>query len=48
VSEGDAVAIGNSGSIDTSALEFVDECPIMIGSHGGPAAVLDLGVENDY
>ena len=46
--EGDGVAIGNSGSIDTSTLELVDECLIMIGTHGGPAPVLDLGVENGY
>ena len=46
--EGYGVAIGNSGSINASTLELVDECLIMIGTHGGPAAVLDLGVENGY
>ena len=48
VSEGDGVAISNSRSINTSVLELVDECLIVIGSHRGPAAVLDLGVENGY
>ena len=48
IGEGDGVAIGNSGSIDTSTLELVDKSLIMIGSHGRPAAVLDLGVENGY
>ena len=46
--EGDGVAIGNSGSIDASTLELVDECLVVKGSHGRPAAVLDLGVENGY
>ena len=32
----------------TPTLELVDECLIVIGSHRGPAAVLDLGVENGY
>ena len=48
VGEGDAVAIGNSRSIDTSTLELVDKSLIMIGSHRGPATVLDLGVKNGY
>ena len=46
--EGDGVAIGNSGSIDTSMLELVNECLVVVGTHGRPAAVLDLGVENGY
>ena len=37
--EGDGVAIGNSGSIDTSTQELVDKSLIVIGSHGRPAAV---------
>ena len=39
MSEGDGVAISNSRSINTSVLELVDECLIVIGSHRGPAAV---------
>ena len=46
--EGDSEAISNSRSIDTSTLELVNKSLIMIGSHGGPATVLDLGVKNGY
>ena len=46
--ERDGSAIIYGRSIDTSTQELVDKSLIVIGSHGGPAAVLDLGVENGY
>ena len=34
--------------IDTTTLELIKECLIVIGSHTGPASALHLGVENGY
>jgi hypothetical protein len=46
--EGDDLAIVNGRDINTATLELVDECLVVIGSHTGPASVLNLGVENGY
>lgn len=45
--EGDGVAIGNSGSINASTQELVDECLVVIGSHesrrlGGDKTMADV------
>jgi hypothetical protein len=46
--ESDDLAIVNGRDINTATLELVDEGLVVIGSHTGPASVLNLGVENGY
>ena len=41
----DAPAITNGNSIDATTLKLVKECLVVIGSHRGPASVINLGVE---
>ena len=48
VGERNVFSSGNGSSIDVAALELVEECMIVIGSHTGPASALHLGVENGY
>ena len=44
--EGNSSSIVNGGGIDAAAVKLVEECLVVIGSHGGPASALHLGVEN--
>jgi len=44
--ERNSSSIVNGGGIDTAAVELVEECLVVVGSHGGPASALHLGIEN--
>ena len=46
--KGYAAVNADGRGIDAATLELVDECLVVVGSHGGPALVLHLGVENGY
>ena len=45
VGERNCFSIGNGSSINTSSLELVNECLIVIGSHGRPRTALNLLIE---
>jgi hypothetical protein len=42
------VAIMDARDVDSSSLELVDKCLVVIGTHGGPALVLDFVIKRDY
>jgi len=46
--ERDGSAIIYGSSIDAAAVELVEECLVVVGSHGGPASALHLGIEDVY
>ena len=46
--EGNSLNIVNGRDIYGTTLKFIDERLVVIGTHGGPATVLHVGVENGY
>lgn len=42
------LAVIDGRDIDASILELVDEGLVVIGTHGKPASILDLGIEHGY
>ena len=48
MSKGDYLAIIDCSGIDTSSLELVDECLVVVGTHTCPTAITNLTVEDVY
>ena len=46
MSEGEGLAIKDGSGVNAAKLEFADECLVVVGSHGRPASILRLSVEN--
>ena len=44
----DGLTVIDGRNINTSSLELVDECLVVIGSHTSPAGIADLMIENCY